>query len=135
GARGIVLIAAVGNEGPRSPPLYPAADPRVIGVTATDADDKLMPRANRGSQVAIAAPGVEILAAAPNGGYQVTWGTSIAAAHATGVAALLLAAKPNLTPAQVRAVLIRHAHRVPGKPSEVGAGVIDAFAVIKETAK
>ena len=87
-ARGMVLIAAVGNAGPSSPPLYPAADSRVIGVTATDADDKLMPQANRGPQVAVAAPGVEILAAAPDGGYQVTSGTSVAAAHASGVAAL-----------------------------------------------
>jgi subtilisin family serine protease len=134
-ARGIVLIAAVGNEGPRSPPLYPAAASSVIGVTATDAEDKLMPQANRGPQVAIAAPGVEILAAAPDGRYQVTSGTSVAAAHATGVAALLLAAKPNLTPAQVRGDLIRHAHRIPGKRTEVGAGVIDALAVIKDFAK
>jgi subtilisin family serine protease len=134
-ARGIVLIAAVGNEGPRSPPLYPAADARVIGVTATDAQDKLMPQANRGPQVAVAAPGVEILAAAPDGRYQVTSGTSIAAAHATGVAALLLAAKPNLTPAQVRADLIRYAHRIPGKRNEVGAGVVDALAVIKQSSK
>jgi len=130
-ARGIVLIAAVGNAGPRSPPLYPAADPGVIGVTATDAEDKLMPQANQGPQVALAAPGVEILAAAPDGGYQVTSGTSVAAAHASGVAALLLAAKPNLTPAQVRSDLIRSAQRVPGKRNEVGAGVIDALAVIK----
>ena len=134
-ARGIVLIAAVGNEGPRSRPLYPAADARVIGVTATDAEDKLMPQATRGPQVAVAAPGVEILAAAPDGRYQVTSGTSIAAAHATGVAALLLAAKPNLTPAKVRADLIRYAHRIPGKRNEVGAGVIDALAVIKQSSK
>jgi subtilisin family serine protease len=132
-ARGIVLIAAVGNAGPRAPPLYPAADAHVIGVTATDADDKLMPQANRGPQVAIAAPGVEILAAAPDGAYQVTSGTSVAAAHATGVAALLLAAKPKLTPAQVRSGLMRTAHRIPGKRNEVGAGVVDALAVIKET--
>ncbi|HEY6023466.1 MAG TPA: S8 family serine peptidase [Pseudolabrys sp.] len=134
-ARGMVLIAAVGNAGPRSPPLYPAADAHVIGVTATDADDKLMPQANRGPQVAIAAPGVEILAAAPDGGYQVTSGTSVAAAHASGVAALLLAAKPKLTPAQVRSDLMRSAHRVPGTRNEVGAGVVDALAVIKETPK
>jgi subtilisin family serine protease len=132
-ARGMILIAAVGNAGPNSPPLYPAADAHVIGVTATDADDKLMPQANRGPQVALAAPGVEILAAAPGGAYQVTSGTSVAAAHATGVAALLLAAKPKLTPAQVRSDLMRTAHRIPGKRSEVGAGVVDALAVIKET--
>jgi subtilisin family serine protease len=134
-ARGIVLIAAVGNAGPRSPPLYPAADPGVIGVTATDVDDKLMPQANRGPQVAVAAPGVEILAVAPDGKYQVTSGTSIAAAHASGVAALLLASKSNLTPAQVRASLIRAANRIPGKRNEVGAGVIDALAVINPKRK
>ena len=134
-ARGIVLIAAVGNAGPRSPPLYPAADVGVIGVTATDVDDKLMPQANRGPQVAVAAPGVEILAVAPDGKYQVTSGTSIAAAHASGVAALLLASKPNLTPVQVRASLTRAATRIPGKRNEVGAGVIDALAVIDPSRK
>src|SRR4029079_11226790 len=112
------------------PPLYPAADAGVIGVTATDVDDKLMPQANRGPQVALAAPGVEILAVAPDGKYQVTSGTSIAAAHASGVAALLLASKPNLSPSQVRASLARTATRIPGKRNEVGAGVIDALAVI-----
>jgi subtilisin family serine protease len=134
-ARGMVLIAAVGNAGPRSPPLYPAADAGVIGVTATDVEDKLMPQANRGPQVALAAPGVEILAAAPDGGYQVTSGTSVAAAHASGVAALLLAAKPSLTPAQVRASLVRSAQKIPGKRDEVGAGVIDALAVINPNRK
>lgn len=134
-ARGMVLIAAVGNAGPRAPPLYPAADVHVIGVTATDADDKVMPEANRGPQVAVAAPGVEILAAAPDGKYQVTTGTSVAAAHATGVAALLLAAQPNLTPAQVRSDLIKSARRISGKRNEVGAGVVDALAVVKETPK
>jgi subtilisin family serine protease len=134
-ARGIVLIAAVGNAGPRSPPLYPAADAGVIGVTATDVDDKLMPQANRGPQVAVAAPGVEILAVAPDGKYQVTSGTSIAAAHASGVAALLLASKPNLTPAQVRASLTRAATRIPGKRNEIGAGVVDALAVINPSRK
>jgi subtilisin family serine protease len=129
-ARGIVLIAAVGNAGPKSPPLYPAADAAVIGVTATDAEDRLMPQANRGPQVSVAAPGVEIMAAAPNGAYQVTSGTSIAAAHASGVAALLLAVKPKLSPAQVRGNLTRSAHRIPGKRNDVGAGVIDALAVL-----
>jgi subtilisin family serine protease len=129
-ARGIVLIAAVGNAGPRSPPLYPAAVAGVIGVTATDVDDRLMPQANQGPQVAVAAPGVEILAVAPDGKYQITSGTSVAAAHASGVAALLLASKPNLKPAQVRASLVRAANRIPGKRTEVGAGVIDALAVI-----
>ena len=128
--RGIVLIAAVGNAGPKSPPLYPAADAHVIGVTATDADDKLLPQANRGTQVALAAPGVEILATAPEGGYQFTSGTSVAAAHASGVAALLLARDSKLTPAQVRNAMTRSAHPIAGSRRDFGAGVIDALAAI-----
>jgi subtilisin family serine protease len=129
-ARGIVLIAAVGNAGPLSAPLYPAAYPHVLGITATDAEDKLLPQANRGPQVVVAAPGVEILAAAPDGGYQVTSGTSVAAAHASGVAALLLARKNDLTPDGVRSALIGSAHAIAGNRRDVGAGVIDALGAV-----
>ena len=55
--RGIVLIAAAGNAGPNSPPLYPAADRNVIAVTATDMEDRLYTGANRGNHIAVAAPG------------------------------------------------------------------------------
>jgi subtilisin family serine protease len=130
-ARGMVLIAAVGNAGPRSPPLYPAADPDVIGVTATDADDKLLAQANRGPQVAVAAPGVQVLVPAPGDTYTLTTGTSVAAAHATGVAALLLARNPRLTPDEVRRDLIGSARAVPGHKNDVGAGVIDALRAIE----
>jgi hypothetical protein len=133
--RGIVLIAAVGNAGPRSPPLYPAADPDVIGVTATDAEDKLLPQANRGPQVAVAAPGVQVLEPAPEGAYQITTGTSVAAAHASGVAALLLARDPKLTPNEVRHDLIGSARAIPGAKRDVGAGVIDALAAVNSGKK
>jgi subtilisin family serine protease len=129
-ARGMVLIAAVGNAGPRSPPLYPAADPDVIGVTATDADDKLLAQANRGPQVAVAAPGVQVLVPAPGDTYALTTGTSVAAAHASGVAALLLARNPKLTPDEVRRDLIGSARAVPGAKRDVGAGVIDALGAV-----
>ena len=132
-ARGIVLIAAVGNAGPNSPPLYPAAYTGVIGVTATDANDKLLAVANRGPQVAVAAPGVDIIAPAPNDAYQVTSGTSIATAHASGVAALLLARDPKLSPAALRRALIRSAHAVPGARRDVG--VIDALSAVNEFAR
>ena len=64
--KGVVLVAAAGNMGPKSPPLYPAADPHVIAVTATDESDKLFAQANQGPHVAVAAPGVNILEPAPN---------------------------------------------------------------------
>jgi subtilisin family serine protease len=132
-ARGMVLIAAVGNAGPKSPPLYPAADRDVIGVTATDADDRLLPQANRGPQVAVAAPGVDILAAAPGGQYDMTSGTSVATAHVTGVAALLLARDPKLTPGALRRLLVGSARKVSGAPRDVGAGVVDALKAVEET--
>ncbi len=63
--KGIVLIAAAGNAGPNAAPLYPAADPNVIAVTATDSHDNVFKMANRGQYIAVAAPGVEVLALAP----------------------------------------------------------------------
>ena len=67
--------------------------------------------------------------------YQITSGTSVATAHVSGVAALLLATKPKLTSAQVRGNLVRSTHRVPGTSNEVGAGVVDALAVVNPGAK
>ena len=93
--KGAILIAAVGNAGPKSPPLYPAADPRVIGVTAIDENDQLYKGSVLGAQVAVAAPGVDVMVPAPAGAYQLTTGTSVAAAHVSGVAALLLEKHPR----------------------------------------
>src|SRR5262249_8513571 len=59
--KGIILIAAAGNAGPKSPPLYPGADPSVIAVSATDYDDKPFAMANRGKYIAVAAPGVDVM--------------------------------------------------------------------------
>ena len=68
--KGIVLVAAAGNAGPKSTPLYPAADPNVIAVTATDFNDRLFTQSNRGRHIAVAAPGVDIIVPAPSGTYQ-----------------------------------------------------------------
>ena len=103
--KGIVLIAAAGNAGPKSPPLFPGADPNVIAVTATDVDDKLFTGANRGKYISVAAPGVDILVPAPEGAYQLTTGTSVAAAEVSGIVALLLERNPKLTPADIRRIL------------------------------
>jgi subtilisin family serine protease len=122
--RGVVLIAAAGNAGPKSPPLFPAADKHVIAVTATDIDDKLFTGANRGSYIAIAAPGVDILVPAPEGTYQMTTGTSVATAHVSGIVALMLERNPNLTPADVRRILTASAKRL-GPNDQFGSGLID----------
>jgi subtilisin family serine protease len=83
-AKNIVLIAAAGNAGAKSPPLYPAADRNVIAVSATDQSDQLFAQSNRGKYVAISAPGVDILSPAPDGKYQMSSGTSLSAAYVSG---------------------------------------------------
>lgn len=130
-AAGMVLVAAVGNAGPRSPPLYPAAYREVIGVTAVDADDTLFARANRGPQVRLAAPGVDILVPSPGSAYQITTGTSVAAAYVSGAAALILARRPTATPAEVRRLLTSTADRKAGaRAVDTGAGVLDPLQAI-----
>src|SRR5207237_7984260 len=77
--KGIVLVAAAGNAGPKSPPLYPRADPNVIAVTATDAEDKLFTGANPGKYISVSSPSVDILVPAPAADYRTTTGPSVAA--------------------------------------------------------
>jgi len=136
-ARGIVLVAAAGNAGPNSPPLYPAADSHVIAVTATDSGDHLFAQANRGPQVAVAAPGVDILMPAPEDKYQVNSGTSFAAAYVSGVAALLIDRNPGITPDGVRAALTATAHDLgpKGRDDQFGAGLADALAAVEAVSR
>ena len=131
-ARGILMVAAAGNGGPKSPPLYPAANPNVIAVSATDAQDRLFAASNRGSHIAIAAPGVDIFLPAPNEKYQMTSGTSFSAAYVSGLAALMLERNPVLKPDQVRAILVKTARDLgsPGREDLFGAGEADAFAAV-----
>ena len=131
--RNVVLIAAAGNAGPKSPPLFPGADPNVIAVTATDVDDKLFSGANRGRYVAIAAPGVDVLVPAPQDTYQLTTGTSVAAAEVSGVVALMLERNPNLRPADVRRILTTTARRLGTAPRDdnFGAGLVDPLRAIQ----
>lgn len=130
-AKNIVLVAAAGNAGPSSPPLYPAADPSVIAVTATDENDKIFAGANRGRYIAVAAPGVDVLVPEPRGSYGLSTGTSVAAAHISGVAALLLARNPSLDPDGVKQILRRSARSLGETPPEAGgAGLADAFGAV-----
>jgi subtilisin family serine protease len=128
----IVLVAASGNFGAKSPPQYPAADPNVIAVSATDADDKLFAAANRGRHIAVSAPGVDILLPAPGSDYQVTSGTSFSAAHVSGIVALVLERRPELSPNAVREILTSTARDLGprGKDDQFGAGLADAYQAI-----
>ena len=130
--RGIVMVAASGNAGAKSPPLYPAANPNVIAVSGTDAQEKLFAASNRGSHIAISAPGADIFLPAPDEKYQITSGTSFSAAYVSGVAALILERNPALKPNDVRALLTKTARDLgaPGRDDQFGAGEADAFAAV-----
>jgi hypothetical protein len=131
-AKGIVMVAASGNAGPKSPPLYPAANPDVIAVGATDAQDRLFAASNRGSYVAVSAPGVDVFLPAPDEKYQMTSGTSFSAAYVSGLVALMLERNPALRPNEVRAILMKTARDLgpPGRDDLFGAGEADAYAAV-----
>jgi hypothetical protein len=131
--RDIVMVAAAGNAGAKSPPLYPAANPAVIAVSATDARDQLLPASNRGGHVAIAAPGADIFLPAPDGKYQMSSGTSFSAAYVSASAALVLERNPALKPSELRAALARTARDLgaPGRDDQFGAGEADAYAAVQ----
>ena len=130
--RGMIGVAAAGNGGPQAAPLYPAAYPGVIAVTAVDKDDAIYDHANRGDYIALAAPGVDILAPVPGNGYNVTSGTSLAAAHVSGLAALVLARAPALTAGEVVDILTASASDLgsPGRDAVFGAGLPDALMAV-----
>ena len=135
-AKGIVMVAAAGNAGAKSPPLYPAANRNVIAVSATDARDRLFAASNRGGHIAVSAPGVDIFLPAPDEKYQMSSGTSFSAAYISGLAALLLERNPALKPDEVRAILMKTARDLgaPGRDDLFGAGEADAFAAVSAVA-
>jgi Subtilase family len=131
-AKGIVMVAAAGNAGAKSPPLYPAANANVIAISATDAQDRLFTASNRGGYIAVAAPGVDVFLPAPDEKYQITSGTSFSAAYVSGLAGLMLERNPALKPEELRAILMKTARDLgsPGRDDLFGAGEADAFAAV-----
>jgi subtilisin family serine protease len=119
--RGHLLVAAVGNDGPAAAPLYPAAYPGVVGVTAVGRDGAVLPEAARGPHVMFAAPGSHMAtAAARPGAFQQVRGTSFAAPV---VSALLARHVARPDPAEARAALAALA-RDAVQAEDAGKGVV-----------
>lgn len=135
--RGVLVIAAAGNTGDKgNEVIYPAAYQTVMAVGATDEKDAAPPFSQRQPYVAISAPGVDVPGPAwrdaGNGLYILHTGTSAAAPHVSGLAALLLSVKPDLTPPQIREIITSTADEVNPRSSGsfLGAGRINAFKAV-----
>ena len=132
GGKGIVLVAAGGNGGPDSGAQYPASDANVIAVAATDGKDGLFSLDNRNPYIALAAPGVDILSLAPDDAYQESTGSSIAAAHVSGIVALMLQVQPSLKPRDVRSILTETAKPIVMEQSSGFAPrLVNAYLAVK----
>ena len=117
---GVVVVAAAGNEGTEQP-RYPAAYETVVSVGAVDQDGRLFEQSNRGDWVELSAPGVEVLSTVPGNAFAFGSGTSLAAAHVTGMIAVLTEVTQD--PKRAKSELFRAAYSTPqaGKPI-TGAG-------------
>ena len=134
-ANGVFVAAAAGNNGV-STPFYPAYYDETMAVAASDAQDARWALSNYGSWVDIAAPGSTIwstywISANPNG-YQFMSGTSMAAPHVAGLAALLLSSRPQLASTDMRAIIQQTAadRGDPGRDIYYGWGRINAGAAL-----
>ena len=131
-ARGVTVIAAAGNDN-SSAPHYPSGEAGVISVSAVDAASQKAAFSNYGPTVDVAAPGVAITSTDRSGGFSDKSGTSMASPHVAGVAALIKAAAPGLTPDQVEQALVAGVTDLgaAGRDDIFGHGLVNALQSVR----
>lgn len=126
--RGVAVVAAAGNGGEKGPPVYPAAQPGVVAVTAVDAKLNIYKHATHGDYIAFSAPGVDVWTAAPGRDGAYVSGTSYATPFVTAALASAHSANPKAAwPALERQ--LEHTTRdlgAPGKDPVFGWGLVQA---------
>ncbi|MFA6962282.1 MAG: S8 family serine peptidase [Opitutaceae bacterium] len=123
---GVVIVAAAGNDG-ATRLTWPAADPRVVSVGATDATGSQASFSNSGVQLALTAPGIGLQTAGLNNERILFSGTSASAPVISGALAALMSQTPGLTAAQAVQILQTHADDggAAGADPDYGSGVLD----------
>jgi subtilisin family serine protease len=133
----IIVVSSAGNGGPKAEPAFPAAYEDVLAITAVDEQESIFGRANRGTYIDLAAPGVNIFTTSPAGTFDLASGTSMATAHVTGLIALLLSMnKQNVTPALLEQTAIDLG--IKGRDNDYGYGLVNvdrALAALRTAAK
>ncbi|MCP5159192.1 MAG: S8 family serine peptidase [Gammaproteobacteria bacterium] len=130
---GVTVVAATLEN--QENPGFPASLDSVIPVMACDSDGQVTWPRWRVTPFVLAAPGVEIVVPAPRNRYDLVSGSSLAAAHVTGVVALLLQQRPQLTPKQVKVILQTTAQRLQEPdPASLQVGRVDACAALARQA-
>ncbi|MEU0833977.1 type VII secretion-associated serine protease mycosin [Streptomyces sp. NPDC005969] len=132
--KGAVVVASAGNGGEKGDHIsYPAAYPGVIAVAAVDRYGTHAAFSTRRWYATVSAPGVDIVVPSPDRHYYMEWGTSAASAFVSGAVALVRAAHPGLSPAQVKKLLVDTARDSPegGRDDSRGYGIVDPAAAIK----
>lgn len=122
-AKGMIFIAAAGNDGPTAEPAFPAAYRQVIAVTAVKADRRVYPFANRGRHIDVAAPGVDIWTAVPGAREGYYSGTSFAAPFVTALVATIYKQRPIAVKEQLLDRLEYDDLGIPGRDSTYGRGL------------
>lgn len=128
-ARGLLVVAAAGNDGLKGSPVdYPAGLPHVLTVAATDSANQVAPFSSRSRSVDLAAPGSDIVVATAIGnGWQSESGTSFAAPLVSGAAAWVWTARPELDNTQLFEVLRQSATDLDpsGRDAASGFGLLN----------
>lgn len=126
-ARGQIVVAAVGNDGPAAPPVFPAAYPNVVGVTAVDKSGSIYRYANRGSYVDFAAYGVDVTSLDAGGNVIAATGTSFAAPRVARALAQGLPVADGTKAAQALKLLESKTRDLgrPGKDPAFGLGIVE----------
>ncbi|WP_084284702.1 S8 family peptidase [Clostridium lundense] len=133
--KGVFTVAAAGNDNTDCNIYTPAGDKESFTVSAVDTRLRKAAFSNYGSNIEVASPGVRVLSTVPNGNYEAWDGTSMSAPIVSGIAAIIKAENPTLSPAQIKSLLENSSKDILTKGKDIysGYGLVNAYTAIQKT--